>query len=54
MQALTDRGARVAHGPFAGIDFFILGDKVPVDLMVKLERQGARRIDDPRGSEAKS
>jgi hypothetical protein len=47
-QALTDKGARIADGPFAGIDFFIVGEQVPLDLVVRLERQGARRIDDPR------
>jgi hypothetical protein len=45
---LTDRGAQIAEGPFAGVDFFILGGTVPVELFAKLERQGARRIDDPR------
>jgi hypothetical protein len=45
---LVERGARVAPGPFAGVDFYVLGSAAPLALVAKLERQGARRIDDPR------
>ena len=44
---LSELGARLARGPFAGIDFFICGENVPIELVARLERQGARRIDAP-------
>lgn len=53
-RALAERGAHVAPRAFAGIEFFIAGDKVPIELVAKLERQGARRIQDPRTQAALS
>jgi hypothetical protein len=41
--AIAGAGARVVAGPLPGIDFYVVGD-APAEVIVRLERMGARRF----------
>jgi hypothetical protein len=42
--AIEAAGARLVAGPFPGTDYYVHGDRCPVQTIAQLERQGARRL----------
>jgi len=44
--AIEAAGARLVAGPAPGTDYYVRGDRCPVQLVARLERQGTRRLRD--------
>lgn len=44
VKAVEAAGARLVNGPFPGTDYYVHGDRCPVQTVAQLERQGARRL----------
>jgi hypothetical protein len=42
--AIEAAGARLVAGPFPGTDYYVHGDRCPVQTIARLERQGVRRL----------
>jgi hypothetical protein len=42
--AVEAAGARLVAGPLPGTDYYVPGDRCPVQTIAQLERQGARRL----------
>jgi NAD-dependent DNA ligase len=44
--AIEAAGARLVAGPAPGTDYYVRGDRCPVQLVARLEREGMRRLRD--------
>ena len=42
--AVEAAGARLVAGPFPGTDYYVRGDRCPVQTIAHLERHGVRRL----------